>query len=60
MNKSKEWRERSSLKALQVYLSPNLIERLDYACSVSEKSKSEIVRQLIRSLEHPDNYRKII
>lgn len=54
--KSKEWRENSDMKAVQVYLPPHLLERLEYACERADMSKSEIIRQLIRTIEAPDVY----
>lgn len=58
-SKMREWRDSTDMKAVQVYLTPKLLSRLEYACEMTDKSKSEFIRQLIREIELPDNCREI-
>lgn len=56
--KMREWRENSDMKAVQIYLPPYLVDRLEYASKFTGKSKSEVIRHLIRQIELPDICRK--
>ena len=56
--KMREWRENSDMKAVQIYLPPYLVKRLEFASGVTGKSKSEVIRHLIRQIDLPDICRK--
>jgi metal-responsive CopG/Arc/MetJ family transcriptional regulator len=49
-----KWRQRTDMQPLQIYLSPWLKKRLDYACEKTGLNRSELIRQLLREIADPD------